>query len=620
MNNLALLTGADTKASKVYSDDVFSSYVRTGTGADVTVTTGIDMTRGYMLWSKSRSATSDHALYTSTTGVTNDLVSNTTGAITVQVTGLKSVSSTGHTIGALAKMNTSAATYVDWICRNAQNFYHHTVLTKSTGSNASFTFSTIATLGMVRVKRTDAAGSWYIWHRSLSAGQLMIGETTAAAATLGHITVSGNTVTLVNGVIADGTYLVEAFGHDTSADGIIQCGSFTTDASGNATVNLGWEPQFLTVKRTDLTGNWFMNDQARGMPVSSTNTSAYLLANTSSAEASGGVVYPIATGFVSTGSSLPALSTFIYLAIRRPNKPPTLGTQVYNAIIGGNLDLNVGFVPDSVWWRLTTDILDWKITTRLLGISHLKSNLTDVEVSQSNEARWDTTTNTWKQVWYGGSVINYFFKRAPGVMDIVCYTGTGSATTVAHGLGVVPELMIVKVRSAANYWVVGHSFTPTTYGYALLNDTSGGATGNLYPSNVYFSDNPAVSTFSVTDHPRTNGSALTYVAYLFASKAGISKVFSYTGNGTSQTINCGFTTGARFILLKRTDSTGDWYVWDSTRGIISANDPHLSLNTTAAEVTTDDSVDPDVTGFIANQNTVTNINVTSATYIGLAYA
>jgi len=73
-------------------------------------------------------------------------------------------------------------------------------------------------------------------------------------------------------------------------------------------------------------------------------------------------------------------------------------------------------------------------------------------------------------------------------------------------------------------------------------------------------------------------------------------------------------------MIKRTDSTGDWYVWDSARGIVAGNDPHFSLNSTAAEVTTDDSVDTDNTGFIVNQLSATNVNVTSATYIGIAIA
>jgi hypothetical protein len=111
-----------------------------------------------------------------------------------------------------------------------------------------------------------------------------------------------------------------------------------------------------------------------------------------------------------------------------------------------------------------------------------------------------------------------------------------------------------------------------------------------------------------------------WVVYLFASCPGVSKVGSYTGNGGSQTIPCGFTAGARFVLVKRTDSTGDWYLWDVARGIVAANDPHLSLNSTAAEVTTDDSIDPDATGFIVNQNTATNINVNGGSYVFLSIA
>jgi hypothetical protein len=97
-------------------------------------------------------------------------------------------------------------------------------------------------------------------------------------------------------------------------------------------------------------------------------------------------------------------------------------------------------------------------------------------------------------------------------------------------------------------------------------------------------------------------------------------VGSYTGTGTTQVINCGFTAGSRFVLIKATSTTGNWYVWDSARGIVAGNDPHLSLNTTAAEVTTDDSVDTDSTGFVVNQVAATNINVSSATYVFLAVA
>jgi len=100
----------------------------------------------------------------------------------------------------------------------------------------------------------------------------------------------------------------------------------------------------------------------------------------------------------------------------------------------------------------------------------------------------------------------------------------------------------------------------------------------------------------------------------------VSKCFSFTGNGTSQTINCGFTAGAKFVLIKRTDSTGNWLVADTARGIVSGNDPLLYLNSTAAEVTTLDWIDPDNSGFIVNQESTANANVNNATYIGLAIA
>ena len=212
----------------------------------------------------------------------------------------------------------------------------------------------------------------------------------------------------------------------------------------------------------------------------------------------------------------------------------------------------------------------------------------------------------------------WVFKRAKGFMDIVCYTANTSTNhRIEHNLGVTPELIITKSRSNSSGW---YSYLPSSLGggiakYLRLDS----ANGFINSISYWGSAAPTVTDFGISDFDLF-GNNWTVVAYLFATLPGISKVGSYTGNGSSQTIACGFTTGARFIMIKRTDSTGDWYIWDSARGIVSANDPHLSLNTTVAEVTTDDSVDPDNSGFIVNQVAATNINVTSATYIFLAIA
>ena len=131
---------------------------------------------------------------------------------------------------------------------------------------------------------------------------------------------------------------------------------------------------------------------------------------------------------------------------------------------------------------------------------------------------------------------------------------------------------------------------------------------------------PTSSNFTVGTSNDVNGSGRTYVAYLFATCAGVSKVGSYTGNGTTQTINCGFAGGARFVLIKRTDSTGDWYVYDTARGMTTLTDPYLLLNSNAAESATLGSVTTVTTGFAVNASILSAINTNSASYIFLAIA
>ena len=188
-----------------------------------------------------------------------------------------------------------------------------------------------------------------------------------------------------------------------------------------------------------------------------------------------------------------------------------------------------------------------------------------------------------------------------------------------HNLGVAPELIIFKRRaSVAANWLVATQFTVSNFLFLYL-DLDIGNTPSSYPSGV-LNAQPTSSSFSIANTGNVlNASGGTYVAYLFATCAGVSKVGSYTGNGTSQTINCGFTSGARFVLIKRTDSTGDWCVFDTARGIVSGNDPFLQLNSTAAEVTGEDAVDPANSGFIVNETTEA-LNTNAATYIFLAIA
>jgi len=132
---------------------------------------------------------------------------------------------------------------------------------------------------------------------------------------------------------------------------------------------------------------------------------------------------------------------------------------------------------------------------------------------------------------------------------------------------------------------------------------------------------PTSTVFSIGTAGGSNANTYLYVAYLFATCAGVSKVGSYSGNtGVTVTVPCGFTGGVRFVLIKRTDSTGDWYVWDSARGIVAGNDPYLLLNSTAAEVTGTDYVDTYSAGFEVTTTAPAALNATGGTYIFLAIA
>ena len=149
--------------------------------------------------------------------------------------------------------------------------------------------------------------------------------------------------------------------------------------------------------------------------------------------------------------------------------------------------------------------------------------------------------------------------------------------------------------------------------YAILNDTI-----YFQSDTSSFTSSPTSTTIPVASYYST--SAETYVVYLFATCAGVSKVGSYTGTGTTLQIDCGFTSGARFVLIKRVAVSESWYVWDSARGIIAGNDPYLLLNSTAAEVTGTDYVDTYSAGFELSSTAPAAINASAGTFVFLAVA
>ncbi len=139
-------------------------------------------------------------------------------------------------------------------------------------------------------------------------------------------------------------------------------------------------------------------------------------------------------------------------------------------------------------------------------------------------------------------------------------------------------------------------------------------------SSYWNSTTPTSTVFSVGGQDEVFGyNGYRYIAYLFATADGISKVGSYTGNGSNQDIDCGFSNGASLVLIKRTDANENWHIFDTARGIVAGNDGAFRLDATLAELSAD-GVDPYSAGFNVVQSASYNNNVSGGEYIFLAIA
>ena len=638
-----------TPTAPNYIEDVYSTYLYTGNGSTQTITNGIDLsTYGGLVWIKSRSNALSHSLIDTVRGQNKILRSNNTDAQSTSDpgTGLTSFNSTGFTLGPSWSegTNSNGVTNASWTFRKQPKFFD--VVTWSGNDTTKVISHSLGSVpGCIIVKSLLANGNWRVWHRSLSAGNYAVLNSTAAQTTTGAATVFGNNSTTVDPtstgftvgstICADGeNYVAYVFAHDaggfglTGTDNVISCGSYTgTSDYEGPVVNLGFEPQWLLIKSAGSVKNWVVLDNMRGLTADGTNE-GYLVPNTSDQEYSGTLCKVNATGFQASGSSMVAANgvQYIYIAIRRgPMKVPTSGTSVFSpvAYTGTGVSTAVttpGFPPD-VLLQARRNAPDWPMSNRLVGVGQ---NLAPCYTSAENTpspAYVDSYNMTGATIGTGGNAVNgsglsyiqYYFQRAPSFMDEVCYTGTGSATTVTHNLGAVPELMIIKSRSNVQSWAVYAAPLGNT-NYLLLNTTAGYATSSTYWNNT----TPTSSVFTVASSANVNASTYTYVAYLFATCAGVSKVGTYTGTGATQTINCGFSGGARWVMIKRTDFTGDWYVWDTARGMTSGTDPSISLNSTSGEVNAN-SVYTTSVGFQL-VSTASGINASGETYIYLAIA
>jgi hypothetical protein len=303
----------------------------------------------------------------------------------------------------------------------------------------------------------------------------------------------------------------------------------------------------------------------------------------------------------------------------------------------GNSDLQ----PDWVWIKCTNASQPHALVDSSRGTSkYLQSASTATEVTDTGRLQsFDTdgftlAGNSGPVNTAGGTYVGWQWKCNAGTtssntdgsktatvqantdagFSIVTYSGSGSASTVGHGLADTPDVIIFKNRSAANVWAVYHQGLGNNLKLVLNATDAQDADGAFMNGTL-----PTSSVFTVGASVNTNGSGSNYVAYCFAEKQGYSKFGKYVGNGSTDGtfVYTGFKPA--WIMCRRIDGGGNsWDMHDSARDPFNPSGRTLYADTNGGELT-GNNVDLLSNGF-KQRDTSANRNGSGNTYIYMAFA
>ncbi len=604
-----------------------------GTGSTSTITNNIDLSgEGGLVWIKKRSGSANHTLQDTVRGATKHIRSSGDSSESTEAQTITAFNSNGFSLGTDDLVNASSSDYVGWTFRKAPKFFDVGTISFNSSGVGSYSHNLGVTPAMVIFKLTNTTGDWFVWHKDLTSQNyaMFLNSTVASSNQGGWATYTDTTVSFNSGIFANDTAVVYLFAHNNN-DGefgpdadqdVIKCGSYTGNGSATGPeINLGFEPQWLIVKAASTTGSWRIIDNMRGW---GQITRDGLFANSSGAEdtTSPLIIESTATGFRPRDTNAQfngSGQTYIYMAIRRgPLAAPESATDVFAPVrpsSSGTFTSTSGFVTDFSINKGTGSGDATYAGTRLTGPKSLTPHSTAAEFSVGFSFDFMDKVTIAGSGDYS-SWISWNWKRAPSYFDVVAFTKTTSgAQNISHNLGAVPEMMWIKVRNDTDNWTVYHKDLGNDK-RLLLNGTDAATSSN----NIFFnSTTPTASQFTIGS---IAANSYNFIAYLFATVAGVSKVGSYTGNGSSSgpTVDCGFSGSPRFVLIKKaTGGTGSWYVFDSVRGIVAGAESQLYLNNNAAEQTATDQIDPTSSGFQIVINSG-GLNTNGETYIFYAIA
>ena len=299
----------------------------------------------------------------------------------------------------------------------------------------------------------------------------------------------------------------------------------------------------------------------------------------------------------------------------------------------------VGFAPGLMWEkkRNGTSIHSWLDQVRGNG-KQLQSESTGAETTTSqyasidsdgftvnNSADYGTSSNLvswhWKANGAGssnsdGSTTATVSANTTAGFSIVSWTGTGSATTLGHGLGTTPQVILVKNRSEVYGWQMYHPGLGGNNKYISINSSDAVATDTASWNNTA----PTSSVFSVGASDANNKNTNNIIAYCYAEKKGYSKFGSYIGNGNAngRFVYTGFKPA--FVLIKNITDAGElWEMFDNKRIGYNPKNHRLYASTNDAEDTSAERLDLLSNGFKI-RTTGSHVNESGDTMIYMAFA
>ena len=429
----------------------------------------------------------------------------------------------------------------------------------------------------------------------------------------------------------------EEYKFGKSADkNIIDTGSYTGSGdSDGPEINLGWEPQWVLIKGTG-TVNWAIFDSMRGVATkthSSTGGDNYIHTDEYSGETANlERIEFTPTGFkIKDGGWINTANTkHIYMAIRRSDgnvgKPVEVGTDVFAMPTGNGSstipNFTTNFVTDFATYRKPATTFHWEQTARLMGTGYVYMNR-NLAASHWDKFVFDSMIGFQNHSGHGSDVQAWAWKRHAG-FDVQVYDGLGALSAPRvfdHNLGKSPEMIWVKNASSAYNWRVWHKdlnnggASAAAYNLLLDSNDAQSANGDIFGGSG--NALPTKTKWTTGGNAGVNENGSKHLSVLFASVNGVSKVGSYDGTGSSLNITTGFQ--PRFLLLKRINGSGSWFVLDTTRGWGAGNDNFLLIDSNGAQDGNYNIGAPTSTGFQLNGSDV-NYNASGNKYIYYAHA